>query len=83
METTGQRIVTIRQHRMMTQAELAKAIGESRHIVFHIEHGHTRIDLDQAERIATALHRTIADLRAPLDAEMPHPRPKPPARCCP
>jgi hypothetical protein len=47
---------------------------ESRHIVFHIEHGHTRIDADQIKRIASALHCTIDDLHAPPEAPMPRVR---------
>lgn len=71
LATMGHRIAMIRVHRMMTQATLADAIGESRHVIFHMEHGHTRIDIDQAESIAVALHCSIEDLRAPIDAPLP------------
>lgn len=69
--TMGHRIAAIRVHRGMTQSELGAAIGESRHVIYNIEHGKTRVDIDQAERIAAALHCSVEDLRAPLDAPMP------------
>jgi transcriptional regulator with XRE-family HTH domain len=49
-------------HRAMTQAELAAAIGVSRNVVFNIEHGLTRIDYREMERIAVALHCKVDDL---------------------
>jgi DNA-binding XRE family transcriptional regulator len=62
--TIGQRIAMIRVHRMMTQAMLAHAIGVSRSVVFHLEHGNTRVGLDLAERIAAALRCAVDDLLA-------------------
>jgi transcriptional regulator with XRE-family HTH domain len=66
--TIGERIAMIRYHRLMTQAELAAAIGVSRSVISHIERGHTRIDLDMAKRLAAALHCTVGDLLVPLEA---------------
>jgi transcriptional regulator with XRE-family HTH domain len=68
---TGRRIANIRRHRGMTQQHLADAIGVTRHVIFHLEHSHTRIDYEQLERIAAALHCTIEDLRGAPDAPMP------------
>jgi DNA-binding XRE family transcriptional regulator len=67
----GRRIALIRVHRMMTQAALAAAIGVSRDVIFHIEKGHTPLDIDQAERLAAAMRCSIDDLRAPLEAAIP------------
>jgi transcriptional regulator with XRE-family HTH domain len=39
--------------------------------VSHVERGHTRITLELAERLATALHCSIDDLLAPLEAPLP------------
>jgi DNA-binding XRE family transcriptional regulator len=61
----------IREHRMMPQGALAASIGADRHVIFDIERGYSRIDLDQAERIAVALRCTIEDLLLPLDAAIP------------
>jgi DNA-binding XRE family transcriptional regulator len=72
--TIGQRVAMIREHRMMTQVGLAAAIGISRSVIFHIEHGHTQVDLELAERLARALHCTIDDLLAPIDAPLPRAR---------
>jgi transcriptional regulator with XRE-family HTH domain len=68
---TGKRIARIRKHRMMSQTALAEAIGVTRSVISNIERGHTRIDLDMAERLAPALHCTVSGLRAPLDAPLP------------
>jgi transcriptional regulator with XRE-family HTH domain len=67
--TIGKRIAAIREHRGLSQAALADAIGATKSIVFHIDHGHTPVSLDLAER-AVALHCTVNHLRAPLDAPM-------------
>lgn len=72
--TIGRRIAMIRDNRLMSQAALATAVGTTRSIMFHVEHGRTRIGVDLAERIATALHCSLDDLRAPLDAPIPRSR---------
>jgi transcriptional regulator with XRE-family HTH domain len=72
--TIGQRVAMIRVHRMVTQAELAAAIGVSRSMMHLIEYGHTRIRLDMAKRLAAALHCTVGDLLLPLDTPMPRVR---------
>ena len=69
--TIGQRVTMIRVRRMVTQAELAAAIGVSRKMMHHIEYGHTRITLELAKRLAAALHCTVGDLLVPLDARTP------------
>jgi DNA-binding XRE family transcriptional regulator len=72
--TVGQRVAMIRVHRMVTQAELAAAIGVSRSMMHQIEYGHTRIRLGPAMRLAAALHCTVGDLLIPLNTPMPRMR---------
>jgi len=61
----------IREHRMISQSELAEAVGASRSAVNHIENGRSRITVEQAERMATVLLCKLGDLCAPIDAPMP------------
>ena len=70
-KTIGRRIAMIRDNRLMSQAALATAVGTTTSILFHVEHGHTRIGLEMAEQLAAALHCSLDDLRAPLDAPIP------------
>jgi transcriptional regulator with XRE-family HTH domain len=73
-KTIGRRITVIRKHRRISQVELAAAIGVSKYVQFHYEHGDSRMPLVAAVRIAMALHCTLADLLAPPDAPMPRAR---------
>jgi transcriptional regulator with XRE-family HTH domain len=61
----GKRIAEIREDRGLTQAALAAAIGVSKYMVFHFEHGQTRIAVEHLELIAAALQCRINDFRAP------------------
>jgi transcriptional regulator with XRE-family HTH domain len=69
--TIGKRIAEIRKHREMSLADLAAAIEVSKTTTFRSEHGLRRIAVEEIERLATALHCTVDDLRAPLEAPMP------------
>jgi transcriptional regulator with XRE-family HTH domain len=57
----------------MTQAALAAAVGMTRHIILHIEHGHTIVSAERLLRIAHALHCPAEALHVPLDAPIPRP----------
>lgn len=56
MNTIGDRISSLRNHRGMTQAELGEAIGESKQTIYKYERGIiTNIPLQKVEAIARAL----------------------------
>jgi transcriptional regulator with XRE-family HTH domain len=69
--TIGKRTAMIREHRMMSQAALAAAIGVTKSVINHIEQGHTRISIERLEQLIGALHCSDHDLLAPLDAPLP------------
>ena len=56
MNTIGERIAALRNHRGLTQAELGEAIGESKQTIYKYERGIiTNIPLQKVEAIARAL----------------------------
>jgi transcriptional regulator with XRE-family HTH domain len=67
----GKRVAAIRTHRNYSQAELAAAIHTSSSTIQHIEHGRSDTRPARLEALAKALHCSVADLLAPLDAPMP------------
>jgi transcriptional regulator with XRE-family HTH domain len=67
----GKRIAVIRDHRLMTQAALAHAVGVTRSVISNIERGITVLGAEDAERIAMALHCLHSDLLEPLEAQIP------------
>jgi transcriptional regulator with XRE-family HTH domain len=77
--TIGKRIAMIREHRGMSQAALAAAIEVSKSVIFHYEHGQTRITVDHLEKLAIALHCAARDLLAALDTPIPRIRLRGPA----
>jgi transcriptional regulator with XRE-family HTH domain len=70
----GKRLAAIREYRFMSQAELAQAIGVSKGLIAHYEHGRAEIGASRLQQLATALHCRAADLLAPLDAPLPRAR---------
>jgi transcriptional regulator with XRE-family HTH domain len=69
--TIGKRLAVIRQHRMLSQAELAAMVGTSKSAIYHYEHGNARIWPSLLSALASALRCRISDLLAPLDARLP------------
>ena len=63
----GKRLAAIREHRRISQAELAAALGVSKAAIGHYEHGRVRLTVPRLEQLARALHCRVADLLAPLD----------------
>lgn len=61
----GRRITEIREDRGLTQVALAAAINVSKYMVFHFEHGQTRIAVEYLEKLAAALQCKMKELRAP------------------
>jgi hypothetical protein len=55
----------IRDHRMMTQSALAHAIGTTKSITFHTEHGHTRINQHWVPAMTSVSVPNIADIGDP------------------
>ena len=69
--TIGKRLAAIRQHRRLSQAELAAMVGTSKSAIHRYEHGNARIWPSLLSALASALRCQISDLRAPLDAPLP------------
>jgi transcriptional regulator with XRE-family HTH domain len=69
--TIGKRLAAIRQHRRLSQAELAAMVGASKSAIYHYEHGNARIWPSLLSALASALRCRISDLHAPLDAPLP------------
>ena len=67
----GKRLAAIREHRRMSQADLAAALGVSKAAIGHYEHGRVRLTVPRLEQLALALHCRVADLLAPLDTPVP------------
>lgn len=67
----GERLAAIREHRRMSQADLAAALGVSKAAIGHYEHGRVRLTVPRLEQLALALHCRVADLLAPLDTPVP------------
>jgi transcriptional regulator with XRE-family HTH domain len=67
----GQRLHEIRQHRDLSQGEVAKAIGVSVGTIQSYEHGRTRITADRIEQLAQALQCELADLLMPPGSRLP------------
>lgn len=59
---TGERLHQIREHRNVSQARIAKAIGVSVGTIQGYEHGRTHITIDRLEQLAQALQCEPADL---------------------
>jgi transcriptional regulator with XRE-family HTH domain len=70
--TIGKRLAAIRQHRRLSQAELAAMVGASKSAIYHYEHGNARIWPSLLSALASALRCRISDLLAPLDAPQSH-----------
>jgi transcriptional regulator with XRE-family HTH domain len=58
-------------HDVASRLRLATTIGVTKSVIFHFEHGHTRISVEMIERLAAALHCTVDHMLAPLDAPIP------------
>ena len=69
--TIGRRLAAIRGHRLISQAELARAVGVTKALIGHYEHGRAEIGASRLEQLATALHCKAADILAALDAPLP------------
>jgi DNA-binding XRE family transcriptional regulator len=69
--TIGKRLAAIRQHRRLSQAELAAMVGASKSAIYHYEHGNARIWPSLLSALASALRCRISDLHAQLDAPLP------------
>lgn len=67
----ARRMRAVRQHRNMTQGELAQAIGVHRATVPKLESGDRRITIAEAVAIAEALDVNLADLVTPAPLELP------------
>jgi transcriptional regulator with XRE-family HTH domain len=66
----GKRLAMIREHRHMTQAELAAAIGVTAPAISQYEHGKVEIKARRLVQLARALHCRVIDLLEP-DAPLP------------
>lgn len=70
----GRRLAAIREHRTMSQAELAAAIEVTRGTIWRYEHGHVRIKPSRLDELARALHCQVEHILAPLEAPLPRVR---------
>ena len=78
----GQRLREVRQHREISPAKLAKAIGVSVGTIQHYERGRSRITDDRLDQLAQALQCARLELLMPPGSPPPSywPRLKPHAR---
>jgi transcriptional regulator with XRE-family HTH domain len=60
----GQRLYQVRQHRGMSQGQLARALGVSVGTIQSYEHGRTHITIDRLLELAPALQCEPMDLLA-------------------
>ena len=67
----GRRLCQVRQHRGMSQAQIAKAIGTSVGTVQNYEHGRVHMTVDQLLELARALQCEPVDLLAPPGSPPP------------
>jgi ribosome-binding protein aMBF1 (putative translation factor) len=56
LRSIGARIATIRRDRFMSQQQLAQAIGVSKSLIAHIEHGRIELSVTNLMAIARVLH---------------------------
>jgi transcriptional regulator with XRE-family HTH domain len=68
----GKRLHQVREHRNISQARIAKAVGVSVSSIQNYEHGRNRIPADRLEHLARALQCELGDLLA--DPSSPPPR---------
>jgi transcriptional regulator with XRE-family HTH domain len=67
----GQRLREVRQHREISPANLAKAIGVSVGTIQHYEHGRTRITDNRLDQLAQALSCGRLELLMPPGSPPP------------
>jgi transcriptional regulator with XRE-family HTH domain len=74
----GHRLHVIREHRQISQGQIAKAVGVSVGTIQNYERGRVAITTDRIEQLASALQCEPVDLLAPPDAPPPryHRRPR-------
>jgi transcriptional regulator with XRE-family HTH domain len=71
----GKRLAAIRRDRRMSEATLAAAIGVSKGLIWHYEHGLTDVPTSRLVDLARVLHcRTDDIVMAPVEAPMPRVR---------
>jgi transcriptional regulator with XRE-family HTH domain len=71
MNNIAKRLHQVREHRHISQGQIAKAIGVSVGTVQNYEHARTHIPADRLEQLARALQCEPADLLAPPEAPPP------------
>ena len=79
----GQRLREVRQHREISPAKLAKAIGVSVGTIQHYEHGRVHITAERLLELAAALQCEPADLLMPPDFPLPRYRASSPGELSP
>ena len=67
----GERLRQIREHRDISQGQLARAIGVSVGTIQHYEQGRTHITTERLEQLSRALQCEPADLLMPPDEPLP------------
>lgn len=68
---TGERLHQVREHRNISQGQVAKVIGVSVGTIQNYEHGRTHITTDRLEQLAQALQCEPTDLLAQPEAPLP------------
>lgn len=67
----GQRLQRVRNHRHISQAQLAKALGVSIGTIQNYEHGRVHMTADRLEQLARALQCQPTDLLMSLHSPLP------------
>jgi transcriptional regulator with XRE-family HTH domain len=70
----GRRLAAIREHRMMSQSELAATIKVTRGAIWNYEHGYADIKSPRLDELARALYCRVEDILAPVEAPLPRAR---------
>jgi transcriptional regulator with XRE-family HTH domain len=67
----GRRLHQIREHRGLSQAQIAKAIGVTVGTIQNYEHGRTAPTIDRIEQMAPALQCEVVDILMPPGSPPP------------
>jgi transcriptional regulator with XRE-family HTH domain len=71
MTMPGKRLLQIRLHREMSQAQIARALGVSVGTIQNYEHGRAHVTAERIAQLARALQCEPHDLLVPPDSPLP------------